>query len=83
MARLLEVRNLTTQFTVDEGTFSAIENAIQNSRRYYNAVVRDLNTACDTVPSNFVASWFGIAKKEYFELDEPEARQAPRVDFAS
>jgi len=62
---------------------SAIEDAIQAARRYYNAVVRDLNTACDTVPSNFVASWFQIGKKEYFELDVPEARQAPRVDFSS
>jgi LemA protein len=62
---------------------SAIEEAIQDARRYYNAVVRDLNTACDTVPSRFVASGFGIAKREYFELDAPEARQAPQVDFSS
>ena len=27
MSRLLDVRDLTTQFTVDEGTFSAIEHA--------------------------------------------------------
>jgi LemA protein len=62
---------------------SSIEDAIQNARRYYNAIVRDLNTACDTVPSNFVAGWFGIGKGEYFELDTPEARQAPQVDFSS
>jgi LemA protein len=61
---------------------SAIEEAIQAARRYYNAVVRDLNTACDTVPSNFVAGWFAIAKKDYFELDAPEARQVPQVDFS-
>src|SRR5206468_12601016 len=35
-----------------------IEDSIQNSRRYYNAVVRDLNTAVDTFPSNFIASSF-------------------------
>jgi LemA protein len=62
---------------------STIEEAIQAARRYYNAVVRDLNTACDTVPSNFVAGWFQIGKKDYFELDEPAARQAPRVDFSA
>jgi LemA protein len=62
---------------------SAIEEHIQNARRYYNAVIRDLNTACDTFPSNLVAGSFGIVKGEYFELDAPEARETPRVDFSS
>jgi LemA protein len=66
-----------------QGELSSIEEAIQNARRYYNAIVRDLNTACDSVPSNFVASWFQIGKKDYFELDTPEARQTPQVDFSS
>jgi LemA protein len=64
-----------------QGELSSLETAIQNARRYYNAVVRDLNTACDTFPSNLVASRFGIAKRDYFELDAPEAREVPRVDF--
>ena len=64
-----------------QGELSALEDAIQNARRYYNALVRDLNTACDTFPSNLVAGWWSIAKKEYFELDTPEARSVPAVDF--
>ncbi len=60
-----------------------IENTIQDSRRYYNAVVRDLNTAIDTVPTNFIASLGGFAKRQYFELDSPQERQAPRVAFGS
>jgi LemA protein len=66
-----------------QGQLGAIEAAIQNARRYYNAVVRDLNTACDTFPSNLVAGAFGIGKADYFELDEPEQRSAPAVDFSS
>ena len=66
-----------------QGELSAIEDAIQNARRYYNAVVRDLNTACDTFPSNVVAGLFSIVKKEYFEIEEREARQVPQVDFSS
>jgi LemA protein len=62
---------------------SSIEEAIQNARRYYNAIVRDLNTACDTFPSNTVAGLFGIAKGEYFELDSAEERVVPKVDFSS
>lgn len=60
---------------------NAIEEAIQNARRYYNAVVRDLNTMCETFPSNLVANQFGFAKKEYFELDDEAERAAPSVSF--
>jgi LemA protein len=62
---------------------SSLEDAIQNARRYYNAVVRDLNTRCEAFPSNLVASKFGFEKKEYFELDAPEERTAPSVSFGS
>jgi len=66
-----------------QSELSAIEGAIQNARRYYNAIVRDLNTACDTFPSNVVAVGFGVAKKDYFELDSRDQRVAPQVDFSS
>ena len=64
-----------------QGELSSLEEHIQNSRRYYNAVVRDLNTACDEFPSNFVAQGFNITKKEYFELDDVVERTAPQVSF--
>jgi len=60
-----------------------IENAIQDSRRYYNAVVRDFNTTIDTVPTNVIASMFRFAKRQYFELESQQDRQAPRVAFGS
>ena len=61
---------------------SSLEDAIQNARRYYNAVVRDLNTACDVFPSNIVANLFSIGKKEYFELEAEAERAAPQVSFS-
>ncbi len=66
-----------------QASLTEIENAIQDARRYYNAVVRDLNTMIDTFPSNVVASFFRFAKRPYFELDSPQERQAPRVAFGS
>jgi len=60
---------------------SNIEEQIQLSRRYYNAVVRDLNTRIETVPSNVVANMFGFTKKEYFELESAEERRSPQVKF--
>lgn len=58
-----------------------LEDAIQKARRYYNAVVRDLNTRCEAFPSNLVANQFGFHKADYFELDDPADRQAPAVSF--
>lgn len=58
-----------------------VEEAIQNARRYYNAVVRDLNTSCETFPSNLVAGAFGFSKRDYFELDDAAERSAPAVRF--
>ena len=61
---------------------SEIEEQIQLARRYYNAVVRDLNTKIESVPSNFIANWFNFEKKEYFELDSAEERTTPNVSFS-
>ena len=59
-----------------------IEEAIQAARRYYNAIVRDLNTACETFPSVLVANAFGFSKRDYFELDDEAERAAPAVSFS-
>jgi LemA protein len=58
-----------------------IEEALQNARRYYNAVVRDLNTAIIQFPSNLVASGFGIRARPFFELTDRAEAAVPRVDF--
>jgi LemA protein len=70
-------------FQTLQHALSEIEAAVQDSRRYYNAVARDLNTAIESFPSNFVASFFRFARRAYFELDRPEERQVPRVSFGS
>ena len=61
---------------------SGLEDAIQNARRYYNAVVRDLNTAIESFPGNLLAGPFGFGKREYFELDSAAERAAPKVSFS-
>jgi LemA protein len=63
-------------------SLAAVEDEIQSARRYYTGVVRDLNTAVDSFPSNFVASFFRFAKRPYFELERREDREVPRVSFA-
>lgn len=67
-------------FTQLQSSLEAIEEAIQNARRYYNAVVRDLNTRIAQFPTNLVAGMFGFQPREFFEIGAGE-RAAPRVDF--
>jgi LemA protein len=67
-------------FTSLQGTLSQIEDAIQNARRYYNAVVRDLNTRIQVFPSNLVAGMFGFKTREFFEIPDAE-RSVPQVKF--
>jgi LemA protein len=59
-----------------------IEDNVQYARRYYNAVVRDLNTLTETFPSTLVASASGFSQRPFFQLDDAE-RAAPRVDFGA
>ena len=68
-------------FTKLQGSLEAIERDIQNARRYYNAVVRDLNTSVEQFPSNLVANAFRFHKREYFELTDEAEREAPQVQF--
>ena len=68
-------------FQSPQQSLGKIEDDVQSARRYYNAAVRDLNTAVDTFPSNQIARFFRFAKGTYFELDTPADRQVPRVAF--
>ncbi|UCC24620.1 MAG: LemA family protein [Gemmatimonadales bacterium] len=57
-----------------------VESALGNSRRYYNAVVRDYNTRIHQIPFNIIANAFGFRERDFFEVDEEE-RATPKVDF--
>jgi len=55
------------EFTQLQNSLSEIEDAIQNARRYYNAVVRDLNTKIQSFPTNILAGMYGFQQKQFFE----------------
>lgn len=56
------------EFTQLQGSLSEIEDAIQNARRYYNAVVRDLNTKIQSFPTNILAGMFNFQQRQFFEV---------------
>lgn len=58
------------------------EDRIASGRRYYNANVRALNTRIEAFPSNIIAGTFHFAPEEYFEVDDPNVRSTPAVNFA-
>ena len=69
-------------FTRLQESLAQIEDTLQNARRYYNAVVRELNTRIQQFPSNMVASMAGFKPREFFEITAPAEREAPRVSFS-
>ncbi len=64
-----------------QGSLNQIEDALQNARRYYNAVVRDYNAKTQEVPTNFIAGWFHFTGRQFFELTETSQREPPKVQF--
>jgi len=69
------------QFTSLQAALQEVENTIQEARRYYNAVVRDLNTRIQVFPTNILAGMFGFQQRQFFELDTKEERQNVAVKF--
>jgi LemA protein len=69
------------QFTQLQGSLSETEDSIQNSRRYYNAVVRDLNTKIQSFPTNILANMFDFKQRQYFETTDAADREPVAVKF--
>ena len=71
-----------TNFLELQRELSDTENKIQASRRFFNSNVLALNTKIETFPTNLIASSFGFAKEEFFDLDETPAQREPvKVSF--
>ena len=57
------------------------ENKVGFSRQFYNENVRALNTAVATIPSSFFAGFAKVSEREFYEVDDPQDRKAPKVTF--
>ena len=60
-----------------------VEEAVQNARRYYNAVVRDYNTRVEAFPGNLLARPMGFEHRRFFSLRDDSRRVGPRLSLAS
>jgi LemA protein len=53
------------------------EDKIQAARRFYNGMVRDLNTKILVFPTNMFANMFGFTKMDFFGNDLTDAEKQP------
>ncbi len=64
-----------------QATLKEVEEKLQLSRRYYNATVRDFNTKIEIFPNNIIAGAFHFARRNFFEIENPEERNNVKVSF--
>ena len=59
----------------------SIESQLAEQRKYYNAMVKRLNTEKDIFPRSIIANMMHIEKMSYFRLDSDEERKNITVKF--
>ncbi len=63
-----------------QNKLAEVEDNLQLSRRYYNAVVRDFNTKIQVFPNNILAQMLGFTSRIFFEASGAE-KENVKVDF--
>lgn len=71
----------STNFLSLQEELSTTENKVSFARQFYNDNVRSLNTAVKTIPTSFFAQLAKVGTREFYEVEDPQARQAPNVKF--
>ena len=74
--------NASENFLSLQGELTATEDRISAARRFYNSTVKALNTACQTIPTKFVAPIAKVEEREFFEIDDPAEREVVEVSFS-
>ena len=69
------------QFLDLQNQLKAIETELAQSRKYYNAIVKQYNTAILVFPANIIANMMKLTKRKYFELDDAEERKNVKISF--
>jgi LemA protein len=64
-----------------QNALQSIEGDLGNARRYYNATVRDYNTAIQQFPAVLIANMSGFKAREFYELENQEEAKNVEVKF--
>jgi LemA protein len=68
-------------FLMLQEELAGTESKIAYSRQFYNDTVMTYTMARQTFPSSVIAGMFNFPEKEYFEIEEPAAREPVKVKF--
>jgi LemA protein len=68
-------------FLMLQEELAGTEGKIAYARQFYNDMAMKFNVKQQVVPSNIIANMFNFKEKEYFEIEEPEAREPVKVKF--
>lgn len=68
-------------FLLLQEELAGTESKIAFARQFYNDSVMKYNIRLQVFPARLIAQWFGFKPKEYFEIEEAEAREPVRVSF--
>jgi len=60
---------------------ASTENKVGFARQYYNDAVQTFNTRQQMFPANMIARMMGFEPSDFFEIEEAEVREAPKVEF--
>ncbi len=70
-----------TNFQQLSEELTTTENKISFARQHYNESVRELNETIQVFPNVMFAGLFGFKAEEYYELEDPAAKETPKVKF--
>jgi LemA protein len=68
-------------FLLLQEELAGTEGKIAYARQFYNDTVMKFNAKQQVFPSNIIANMFNFKEREYFEIEEPEARGPVKVSF--
>ncbi len=71
----------SANFLALQEELATTENKVSFARQYYNDNVRALNSAVKTIPTSFFAGMAKVTEREFYVVDDPQARMAPTVKF--
>jgi LemA protein len=71
----------TENFQQLQADLTDTEDKVAAARRYYNTTVYFYNSRLQSFPDLIIARLGGFREREFFELEEAQAAQPPKVEF--
>jgi LemA protein len=68
-------------FLMLQEELAGTEGKIAYARQFYNDMVMKFNAKQQVFPSNVIANMFNFKERDYFEIEEPAAKEPVKVQF--